>query len=341
VTRENANGTAPEHTALTADHINACSLYGGGSKLRELSLTEVGAALDTENQFVWLDIDAPTLETMAVLRDEFGLHVLATEDAHRARQRPKLESYDDALFIAVNTCQIGDGQLHFGEVHCFFNPSFLIVIRHGEAPDAALLQKRAQAEPTLLALGPAYALYCVLDAVVDQYFPALEWLEDQLESLEEAIFRGRHSLRRTTRQTYALKKSLMMLRRRIVPVGEMLRELVRHDSRHSPTELRPYFRDIQDHALRIQDALESIREMLTTATNVSLAQASLDQSDITKRLAGWGALLAIPTVVSGVYGMNFDFMPELKWPYGYPLVVALTFVGCLFLYRKLKRARWL
>lgn len=326
---------------MPGNEINACALYGGGKKLRDLALTEVSGALGTEGQFVWLDINAPTPELMATLREEFDLHALATEDAHRARQRPKLENYDDALFIAVNTCQVVEGRLHFGEIHLFFNPRFLIIVRHGEAAEPGQLQKRAQGEPELLTLGPAYALYCALDAVVDQYFPASEWLEDQLENLEEAIFRGKHGLRRTTRQIYALKKSLMMLRRRIVPVGEMLRELVRHDSRQAPAELRPYFRDIQDHALRIQDALENIREMLTTATNVSLAQASLDQSDITKRLAGWGALLAIPTVVTGVYGMNFAFMPELKWTYGYPLVAGLTLAGCLFLYRKLKRAHWL
>lgn len=326
---------------MATNEINSCALYGAGKKLRDLSLTEISEALGTEGQFVWLDINAPTPELMATLRDEFGLHALATEDAHRARQRPKLESYDDALFIAVNTCQIVDEHLHFGELHFFFDPRFLIAIRHGEAPDAAQLRKRAESEPALLVLGPAYPLYCALDAVVDQYFPALEWLEDRLESLEEEIFRGKHSLRRTTRQLYAVKKSLMMLRRRIVPVGEMLRELVRHDSRQAPPELRPYFRDIQDHALRIQDALESIREMLTTATNVNLALASLDQSDITKRLAGWGALLAIPTVVTGIYGMNFSFMPELKWTYGYPLIVGLTLAGCVFLYRKLKRSHWL
>ena len=326
---------------MATNETNACALYSGGKRLRDLLLTDISEALNTEGQFVWLDINAPTPELMATLRDEFDLHALATEDAHRARQRPKLEIYDDALFIAVNTCQIVDGRLRFGEVHFFFDPRFLITIRHGEAPDPAQLQRRAQSEPELLALGPAYPLYCTLDSVVDQYFPALEWLEDELESLEEAIFRGKHSLRRTTRQLYALKKSLMMLRRRIVPVGEMLRELVRHDSRHTPPELRPYFRDIQDHALRIQDALENIREMLTTANNINLALASLDQSDITKRLAGWGALLAIPTVVTGIYGMNFAFMPELKWAYGYPLVVGATLVGCLFLYRKLKRAHWL
>lgn len=326
---------------MTTRDVNACALYGAGTKLREIPLGEVGAALRSDGQFVWLDINAPTAELMATLRDEFGLHELATEDAHRARQRPKLEIYDDALFIAVNTCGVADGRLQFGEIHFFFNPRFLIVVRHGDAPDAAQLQKRAQAEPQLLALGPAYALYCALDAVVDQYFPALEWLEDQLEGLEDAIFRRKHGLRGITRQIYGLKKSLMGLRRRIVPVGEMLRELVRHDSRQAPAELRPYFRDIQDHALRIQDGLESIREMLTTATNVSLAQASLDQSDITKRLAGWGALLAIPTVVTGVYGMNFEVMPELKWPWGYPLIAGLTLAGCLLLYRRLKQARWL
>lgn len=326
---------------MATNELHSCALYGAGRKLRDLPLTEISEALGTEGQFVWLDIDAPTPEQMATLRDEFGLHALATEDAHRARQRPKLENYDDALFIAVNTCRIADDHLQFGELHFFFDPRFLIVIRHGEAPDAAQLRKRAEAEPALLALGPAYPLYCALDAVVDQYFPALEWLEDKLEGLEEAIFRGKHSLRRTTRQLYALKKSLMMLRRRIVPVGEMLRELVRHDSRHAPPALRPYFRDVQDHALRIQDALESVREMLTTATNVNLALASLDQSDITKRLAGWGALLAIPTVVTGIYGMNFSFMPELKWVYGYPLIVGLTLAGCVLLYRKLKRAHWL
>ena len=323
------------------DEIKSCGAYGAGKRLRDLPLADINEVIEIPGQFVWLNIDAPTPALMDVLKQEFGLHVLATEDAHRARQRPKLESYDDALFIAVNTCQVVEGRLAFGEIHFFFSSRFLIAINHGEGPDPEQLRKRAESEPELLALGPAYPLYCALDSVVDQYFPAMEWLEDQLESLEENIFRGKHALRRTTRQLYGLKKSLMLLRRRILPVGEMLRELVRHDSKQTPPELRPYFRDIQDHALRIQDTLENIREMLTTATNINLALASLEQSDITKRLAGWGALLALPTVVTGIYGMNFAFMPELKWAYGYPLVVGLTLGACLALYLKLKKVHWL
>jgi magnesium transporter len=323
------------------NNINACALYAAGRKVRDLPLSEIGEVVKTPGQFVWLDIDAPTPQLMEALKEEFGLHALAAEDAHRARQRPKLESYDDALFIAVNTCRVVEGSLRFGEIHFFFGARFLVAIDHGEGPAPDQVHERAEGEPELLALGPAYPLYCTLDSVVDQYFPALEWLEEQLETLEENIFRGKHGLRRTTRELYALKKSLLLLRRRVVPVAEMLRELVRHDSKHTPQELRPYFRDIQDHALRIEDALESVREMLGTATNINLALAALDQSDVTKRLAGWGALLALPTVVTGIYGMNFRFMPELEWTYGYPLVLAFTLAACLWLYRRLKKAHWL
>ncbi|MFZ1642510.1 MAG: magnesium and cobalt transport protein CorA [Candidatus Contendobacter sp.] len=319
-----------------------CTAYADGCKLPSITLDDIPTLRDRSDAFVWLGLREPDEDLMARVQELFGLHELATEDAHHAHQRPKVELYGDCLFVVLRTAQTNEGKVDFGETHLFVGPRYLVSVRHGASPPYAPVRARCESNPRLLRKGPGFVLYAILDFVVDNYFPILNAVEDAVEELEERFFKGDFGQDDLGR-LYEFKRDLMELRRAAAPLVEVCNYLLtKVFTDHVPDDIRPYFRDVYDHALRINEAVDVIRETLALALQISLSLGAARQNEATKRLAGWGALLAIPTMVFSIYGMNFKgWFPELEWRYGYPAVIVSVAVTCLLLYRKLKKSGWL
>lgn len=328
------------HPKTAANRIVDCGVYEDGRRVRDVSLDEIRPVLAQEGAFIWLRLFEPDEKLMKQVQTLFGLHELAVEDALRAHQRPKLESYGNALFVVLHTVQLVKDALHFGEAHVFAGPRYLVTVRHGASPSFEPVRERCEANPGQLARGPGYVLYAVSDFVVDNYLPVVDRLEDQLAAIEEAVFlRGRR--RRTTEELYAIKRNLTGLRRVVIPLTDIFGQLLQSANSIIQEDARPYYRDVVDHAVRIRERTELMREMLDAALHVNLALVTIAQNDVMKKLAGWAALLAVPTLVTSYYGMNFKHMPELDWKYGYPAVIGMIIALCILLHRKLKRAGWL
>ena len=319
-----------------------CVAYADGHKLCDFTLEDLATVFERPDVFVWLGLREPDEELMARVQGLFGLHELATEDAHHAHQRPKVELYGDCLFVVLRTVQMNEGKIDFGETHLFVGPRYLVSVRHGASLPYTSVRARCANNADLLRKGPSSVLYAILDFVVDNYFPILDGLEDAVEELDERFFKGDFDQSDISR-LYELKRDLMALRRATAPLVEVCNYLLTDVfNTHISDDIRPYFRDVYDHALRINEVVDAIREMLTTALQVSLSLGATRQNEATKKLAGWGALLAIPTMVFSIYGMNFKgWFPELEWAYGYPAVMGSVAVICLLLYRYLKKSGWL
>jgi len=265
---------------------------------------------------------------------------LAIEDALTAHQRPKLEEYGESLFMVLHTVHLAEEQVEFGETHIFMGPRFLVTVRHGASRSHSKVRERCEAMPQQLAKGPGFVLYSIMDFIVDNYVPVIDGLQQRFDVLELAIFESRPS-RQTIEGLYELKRELLQLEGVINPVIDICNELMRFHSGVVPKDVGVYFRDIADHIKRIDQAIRGMREMLLAAMQVHLTFETVRQNEVVKRLAGWGAILAIPTMVFSWYGMNFRHMPELEWEYSYPLVVGGVGVASLLLYLRLKRAGWL
>jgi magnesium transporter len=243
------------------------------------------------------------------------------------------------MFIVLKTAQLEQGQVVYGETHLFVGANFLVTVRHGASSSYAQVLARCEERTKLAANGPGFALYAVLDFVVDNYQPIVARFEKDFEAIESDLFQDQFD-RLVIERLYELKRHLLELRNAALPVTDISGELMRLHEELIPKELRAYFRDIQDHVSRLVSLIDGLREMLTTAMQVNLALVANNQNEVVKRLAGWGAILAIPTVVFSLYGMNFDWMPELKWTPGYPVAVIVTLLGCVFVHRRLRRAGW-
>jgi magnesium transporter len=291
---------------------------------------------------VWVGLHDPAPELLKQLQQEFGLHDLAVEDAQVAHQRPKLEQYGDSIFVVLRPAILtADKQrVELGETHLFVGPRYIVSIRHGNTPSYTAVRARCESNPTNLAKGPGYVLYAITDFIVDQYFPVLDTLSDQLERLEDEIFSDEFD-RKTIQQIYGLKRNLVEVKRAVSPLVDLCNRLVRFDMPLIPEDTRPYFRDVYDHAIRINEQVDTLRELLTSALEAHLSLTAVAQNDAMKQLAGWAAIIAVPTMVAGVYGMNFKFMPELEWRWGYPLVVAGMATVCVYLYYRFKRSGWI
>lgn len=314
-------------------------VYRNGQSLGEISIGEIGKALLQPDTFVWVGLHEPDEATLLQIQGEFGLHELAIEDAHHAHQRPKIEVYSNALFIVLKTAQLEAGQVVYGETHLFVGANFLVSVRHGASSSYAQVLQRCEDGTKGLHMGPGFALYAVLDFVADHYQPIVAQFEQDFEAIETDIFTDQFD-RLVIERLYALKRNLLELRNAALPVADISAELMRLHEDLIPKELRAYFRDIQDHVSRLVGLIDGMRDMLTTAMQVNLALVANNQNEVVKRLAGWGAILAIPTVIFSLYGMNFAWMPELKWRAGYPAAVGATLLGCVVVYRRLRRARW-
>ena len=317
-----------------------CVAYKGGVKIGDITIEDISEVLKEEGTFVWLGLHEPNEELLQKIQEEFGLHDLAIEDAHAAHQRPKLEEYGDSLFVVLQTAQLFENVIHFGETHIFAGHRFLVSVRHGPSLTYANVRRRCEAEPEQLAQGPGFALYGIMDFIVDNYRPIVDSLRERFDKLEAEIFKQRVD-RDCLQDLYDLKRQLLKLQAAAEPLLEICNTLMRFQTGIIPKETRVYFRDIRDHVGRVMQATNDMREMLTAAMQVNLALVTVGQNEVVKKLAGWGAILAIPTMVFSLYGMNFKHMPELNLPLGYPMVIGGVVLGCIWLYKRLKRVGWL
>lgn len=317
-----------------------CVAYQHGRKLADIPVEAISDYLIKPDCFVWVALKDATPEELAVMKAEFGLHELAIEDAHHGHQRPKVEEYDDELFVVMHLIEEHEHKLNVGEVHVFAGHNYILSVRNGSQRDFLGVRARCERAPKMLAQGTGYVLYALMDAVVDRYFPIIEKLETELESLEERIF-TKGAARSNIRRLYKLKLKVTTLKHAVTPLLEAAARL--HSGRVPKVcaSGRHYFRDIYDHLARLNASLDGIRDTIATAIQVNLSLVTIDQTEVSKRLAAWAGIFAVATACAGIWGMNFAHMPELQWEYGYPM--ALGFIAALggVLYWQFKRARWL
>ena len=317
-----------------------CVAYRGGVRAGDVRIDDISEAIQDPEIFLWLGLHEPGEPLLRKIQSEFGLHELAVEDAHRAHQRPKVEAYRNSLFVVLRTAWLETGSIRFGETHFFVGRNFLVSVRHGPSSTYAKVRERLETMPQRLAKGPGFALYAITDFVVDNFKPIVDYLEERFEQLESAIFHGRAD-RDAIGRLYEFQRELLRLRRAAEPLRDVCSALMQPEDGFVSPDMAVWFRDVDDHVTRVIDSIDNMLELLAAAMQVNLAYVTIHQNDAVKRLAGWGAVLAVPTVVFSLYGMNFKHMPELEWSWGYPLTLGGTMLACVLLYRKLKRGGWL
>ena len=320
--------------------VNCVAYSFKGERVASVTIEDISEVLKEPDKFVWVGLFEPDESLLEKLQEEFGLHDLAIEDAHAAHQRPKVEAYGNSLFLVAQTAHVINGRIEFGETHVFLGRNFIVVVRHGASLSYAPARRACEQDPEMLAMGPSFCLYAVLDFIVDNYMPIVSSFREQLHDLEDDIFGDTYN-RDTIRSLYNLKKDLVTLQLAVAPLQDVLSQLMRLYPGTIHDKTRPYFRDVYDHAARIGQSTDAMREMLTAAISVNLAEVSVAQNDVVKRLAGWAALLAVPTLLTGWYGMNFHEMPELSEPHAYPVMLVVVVGICGALYWRLKRSKWL
>jgi magnesium transporter len=318
-----------------------CAAYTGGMRA-DLDIDAIGETLCRPGQFVWLGLYEPDEALLRRVQQKFHLHDLAVEDAYSAHQRPKLELYEESLFVVLRTAQRSGSPPHleFGETHVFLGRDYVVTVRHGSLRSHVGVRARCESTPQLLAKGPGYVLYALMDFVIDQYFPIVRAVEEEVQELEELIL-GDNPKGDATARIYRLKRDLLALRRAVSPLVEVCNRLMRFEMPNVPDETRVYFRDVYDHVVRLNETIDAQRELLTTALEAHLSLMSVAQNEHMKRLAAWAAMIAIPTMIAGVYGMNFSNMPELTWRYGYYTSLAVMALAVGGLYVAFKRSGWL
>jgi magnesium transporter len=317
-----------------------CAAYQDGSKLADIRIEDIRGYLGMPGCFIWVALKDVVPEELAEMQRQFGLHELAVEDASHGHQRPKLEEYGDSLFAVVHTVEPAGDELNVGELSIFAGPNYVLSVRNHTEQGFTNVRYRTEREPHLLKLGSGFVLYALIDAVVDRYFPVLEDLEEELERLEERMFAGTPS-RENIEALYALKQKLTTLKHAAGPLQETAGKLYGGRVPEICAGTQDYFRDVYDHLLRINQSIDSLRDMLTTAISVNLSLVSIQENETVKRLAAYAALVAVPTMIAGVYGMNFQHMPELGWVWGYPFALGLMVVLDGYLFYRFRRAKWL
>jgi magnesium transporter len=317
-----------------------CVAYQNGRRLADIPVDQIHLFVNEPDCFVWVALADPEPAELEVMQKEFALHELAVEDARHGHQRPKIEEYGESLFVVLQMIEPSDGELNIGEVAIFVGKNYVLSVRSRAKRGFTDVRDRCEREPDLLCHGPGYVLYALMDAVVDRYFPVLGGLETELECIEERIF-ANQAVRANIEALYGLKQKLMILKHAAEPLLEATSKLFGGRVPVICVGLQDYFRDVYDHLLRLNQSMDSMRDMLTTAITVNLSLITLQESETTKRLAAYAALVAVPTMIVGVYGMNFDYMPELRSPYGYPATLALIAAIDAYLFYRFRKAKWL
>jgi magnesium transporter len=319
-----------------------CAVYEDGCRRAgDLHLAEAGAASQRDGAFVWLGVHEPEEDEFDAVRREFGLHELAVEDAVNAHQRPKLELYGDTLFVVLKTVRYLDATevIESGEILLFVNRDFVVSVRHGEASDLHPVRLRIEERPDLLRCGSGAVLYGIVDRIVDDYEPVVEAVAADIAEVEHEVFSPVRS--NPAERIYTLEREVLEFHSAVTPLAPAVDRLARGQLALIDPELRTYFRDVHDHLLRVSGRVESFRELLSSALQANLTQAAVRQNEDMRKISAWVAIVAVPTAIAAIYGMNFEHMPELGWTYGYPAVLAVIAVLCVALYWRFRRSGWL
>ena len=349
IRRAPKNDLLPRLRVPISRYVVDCAVYVDGERLpghwsHEAALAEVHRRGEG---FVWIGLHSPDAEQITGIADVFDLHELAVEDAVQAHQRPKLERYDDTLFMVLKpVCYVGHAQpttaneiVKTGELMVFVGTDFVITVRHGEHSSLSNVRRRLEADPEQLALGPAAVLHAVADHVVDKYLDVTESIEDDIEEMEREVFTPRSVM--DAEQIYVMKREVLELRRAVAPLAGPLRKLTEGYSSLVPHEVRSYFRDVDDHLSTVTERVAGFNELLSSLVDAVLAKTTMRQNNDMRRITSYAAIITVPTMIAGIYGMNFDFMPETHWEYGYPAVLLVIATICITLFRVFRRNQWL
>lgn len=335
-----ASSTALTNAPVLSEGVVAASVYVEGRRVANIAIDEASSWRNKPGHVVWIGLHEPGIELLKSVQRQFQLHDLAVEDANNAHQRPKIEQYGDGLFIVARTAQLGGDNIAFGETHLFVGEGYLVSVRHGASTSYKPVRERCESCPRALARGEDYILYAILDFIVDNYSPVLETIHEEVETMEALVLASTMT-RTQIERMYLLRRDLLRLRNAVGPLVEVCRRL-EHDSLPMirPT-MQPLFRDVTDHVRNVQERIDSLREVLAFAFEASLLVGQAQETLVSKRLASWLAIIAVPTAIAGIYGMNFKNMPELQWEYGYFTVIGVILIACGTLYWRFRRAGWL
>ena len=321
-----------------------CAAYQGGRKLADVAIPDISDYLSKPECFVWVALKDPDAGEMAAMKEEFGLHELAIEDVMNGNQRPKIDEFGNTLFAVLHTIELDDdGELVTGQVNVFAGPNFVLSVRHRAQQGFRDVRARCEREPELLNEGAGFVLYALMDSVVDRYMPVIEALANEIDELEDRIFEKQTlaASRAIIEDLYSLKRRLVILQHHVAPLVDAVGKLVVGRIPQICVGMQAYYRDVYDHLVRVANSIDARREMVVTAVQVNLGMISLAESEVTKRLGSFAALFAVPTMIAGIYGMNFQYIPELHFRFGYPLCIAMMVVIDVVLFFLFRRASWL
>jgi len=317
-----------------------CVAYENGRRLTNIPVSEIHSYISHTDCFVWVALNDATPEELQAMQTEFGLHDLALEDAQHGHQRPKIEEYDGSLFVVLHMIERSGEELTVGEVGIFVGANYVLSVRSRAERGFTDVRARCEREPELLRHGAGYVLYALMDAVVDRYFPVLDELETDIETIEDRMF-ANQSARDNIEALYDLKRKLMILKHATEPLLEATGKLFGGRVPQLVVGLQDYFRDVYDHLMRLHQSIDSLRDMVTTAISVAISLITIQETEVTKQLASYGALIAVPTLIAGIYGMNFQHMPEINSPWGYPLSLAAMAAIDFYMYSRFRKAKWI
>jgi magnesium transporter len=318
----------------------AATTYVRGQRVSDIKIEEAGGWAKRPDHVVWIGLFEPAETLLQQIQQQLNLHPLAIEDASKAHQYPKLERYGEGLFIVARTAQIVDGHIAFGETHIFVGNGYVVSVRHGASKSYKEVRERTESCPTVLSRGENYIVYALLDFIVDNYGPVIEAIHAKVETIEAEVLK--HELHQSDVESlYSLRRDLLRLRNAIGPLMEVCQRLEHAEAMPIEPEMRPLFRDVTDHVRRVKEEIDALREVLAFAFEASLMAGQAQQTAITRKLAAWAGILAVPTAVAGIYGMNFEYMPELQWQYSYFFVVGAILLICGLLFVRFRQNGWL
>jgi magnesium transporter len=342
-----ASRTATTNIPAPAQRINEpvlvnCVAYQDGAKLADIEIEAISDYLQLPGCFVWVALHDAGPADLALMQDEFGLHELAVEDARQGHQRPKIEEYGKSLFVVMKIVELVDGVLNVGELDVFVGPNYVLSVRKNSEHGFMSVRQRCESEPELLKQGSGFVLYALMDAVVDRYFPIIDTLESELEAIEAKIFsQARGVARANIEALYQLKSKVTELKHAVAPLFDASSRLYGGRTPGVCANTQEYFRDVSDHLARVNGSIDTMRDTISTAMAVNLSMVTIEENEVTKRLAAWAGIFAVITAFAGIWGMNFEFMPELKSPWGYPAALGLIVISCGIMYWRFRKSGWL
>jgi len=335
-----ASSTVLPTEPVSSEGVVAAGVYVDGRRVANIAIDEASSWRSRPGHVVWIGLHEPDISLLKSVQRQFQLHDLAIEDANQAHQRPKIEQYGEGLFVVARTAQLDGDNIAFGETHLFVGEGYLVSVRHGASTSYTPVRERCESCPRALARGEDYILYAILDFIVDNYSPVLETIHEEVEAMEQQVLASAMT-RAQIERLYLLRRDLLRLRNAVGPLVEICRRLERDNLPMVRPTMRPLFRDVTDHVRKIQEQIDSLREVLAFAFEASLLVGQAQETAVSKKLASWLAIIAVPTAVAGIYGMNFKYIPELQWEYSYFVVMGAMLIACAVLYWRFRRAGWL